>query len=315
MALREELLRRLEEHREEDLSGQRLAQELGVSRNAVWKAVEALRAQGVEIVSSTNRGYRLAADADPLSAALIQSELDDPLPVYAFSSIDSTNEEAKRRLNDVRQTPFAVVAEEQTAGKGRRGRSFYSPKGTGLYLSLVLSPNAAVTDVVGITSYAAVCVVEAIREVCGKQTAIKWVNDIYLDGRKVCGILTEAVSDMESGHVSHLIVGVGLNLRPTALPEDLREIVGFLDAKPGQKNRLAAAVLRRLTAFPLQTSAFIDRYRRYSMVLGKAIRYERNGTVYCAKAVDIDETGALLVEREDGAADRLTSGEITLRLA
>ena len=315
MSLKERVLERLEENCSVSISGQKLANELGVSRCAVWKAINALKQEGYAIQATTNRGYRLSSDCDRLSADKIQMYLKETLPITVFSSLDSTNEEAKRQIMQP-ETPsrFVIVAEEQTNGRGRRGRTFYSPAGTGLYMTLVTTPHMSTEQMVGVTSYAAVCAAESIQAICGKQPQIKWVNDIFLDGLKIGGILTEAISDFETGRVSRLMIGIGLNLQPCSVPDELQHIMGFVNPNGQIKNQLAASILQALLRYEAEKDTYIDRCRRYSMVLGQDIAYEQNGTVYYGHAEDLDATGALIVRRDSGERDRLRSGEITLQI-
>ena len=315
MTLKDQIRLQLEQHRGVSLSGQELAGQFGVSRSAVWKAINALKREGYSIESSTNRGYRLAEGCARLAAELIQTELEDTsLPVYVLSSTDSTNEEARRRLTQQKGCCFVVAAEEQTAGRGRRGRSFYSPKDTGLYLTLATSPETSMDRMMGITAYAAVCTARAIRDLCGKQPQIKWVNDLFLDGRKIGGILTEAVFDFETGRVSHLMIGVGLNLHPCNVPPELRKTMGFLETGGGMKNRLAAAIVNALLKYDEGDTGYMQDYRRWSMVLGQEIVYEKEGKKWIGSAVSIRDDGGLEVQQSDGSTVVLRSGEITLRL-
>lgn len=314
MTLKEQVLSRLEQHRDISLSGQELAEELGVSRNAVWKAINALKREGYAIESSTNRGYRLSADCDRLSEGQIREGLSDKqLPVFVFPSLDSTNEEARRRLTQQDSRCFVVAAEEQTAGRGRRGRSFYSPKDTGLYLTLATSPKTTLDRMVGVTAYAAVCTARVIRDLCGKQPQIKWVNDLFLDGRKIGGILTEAISDFETGQVSHLMIGIGLNLRPCAVPVELRDTIGFLQVS-GMKNHIAAAIINALLQYDERDTAYMEDYRRWSLVLGREIIYEKEGRRQSGTVMAIHDDGALKIRQIDGSTVFLRSGEITLRI-
>ena len=320
MTLRESLLFSLETHRDGDLSGQALARMLGVSRNAVWKAVEALRAEGFDILSAPRRGYRLADDCDRVSAAGIRAALPAALralPIHFHDTVDSTNSQAKRLLADGLSGEALVVAAAQTAGRGRRGRSFYSPRDTGVYMTLILRPEGEVSDLVSLTAAAAVAVVRAIEGLTDARPAIKWVNDVYLEGKKLCGILTEAVTGLESGLVEGLVVGIGINVGTEDFPPELSGIAGSLRSHTLRKNRLIAAVaeeLFRIAAHPEDKSYLAD-YRRRSMVLGRRVCFEQNGQRFEALATDIDDGGGLLVQLDDGSARTLRSGEITLRVS
>ena len=314
MGLKNKILSELEQNREVSLSGQELARQFGVSRNAVWKAVQALRQEGYDIQSTTNQGYRLVPGCDRLNANEVARYLGDvDLPVYLFDTLDSTNNQAKRILNEQNTREFLVLCEKQTGGRGRYGRSFYSPSGAGLYMTLVTSPGLQLEDVVGITSFAAVCVVKAIRRLTGKTGQIKWVNDVFLDGRKLCGILTEAVSDFETATVSSIIIGIGINLYPSALPGELAEVVGFLEPSHAVKNQLAAEITRELLQYD-GSSDYLQEYKKHSLVLGREITYQKNGVWYDGCARDIDTNGGLIVVRADGYTDTLQSGEIHVKL-
>ena len=198
MGTKEQLLRLLEDNRERHVSGAAMAKAIGVSRNAVWKAVKALRAEGYAIDAVTNRGYALSQENDLLSPQGIERFLPDnrAFAVTVRKRVDSTNAEARRRALEGAAEGTVVVAEEQIAGKGRPGKTFFSPAATGLYLSIVLRPTLAADRGQFITCAAAVACAQAIEQVTGAESLIKWVNDIYCDGRKVAGILTEGVVDM-----------------------------------------------------------------------------------------------------------------------
>lgn len=313
MPLKLDVLSVLLKNRNKDISGQYLAERFGVSRNAVWKAVNSLKEQGYDIISSTNKGYRLSSCCDILSTEEITACLDNKnIKIYIYDSIDSTNNEAKRLLIDNNSSKFIVAAENQTNGRGRFGREFYSPKGMGLYFSLVLSPGENFNSVSGITSYAAVCVADAISELTEKSPAIKWVNDIYIDGKKVCGILTEAVSDFESGNVSNIIIGIGINIKACKLPEELKNTVGFLDYDKPIKNKLAALIINKLLKFSEKSNNYIEKYKKYSLILGKEITYIKNGCEYQGTALKINQDGSLLVTNGDNS-EILKSGEVSIK--
>lgn len=310
MTLKDNILAELELQRGGAVSGQALAERFGVSRNAVWKAVNALRQEGYEISSTTNRGYSLSPDCDRLSTSAISGLLEDKsLPVYVFDSIDSTNNECKRRIAQGEER-FLVLSEEQTGGRGRSGKSFFSPKGTGLYMSLVIKADMGLENAVGITSYAAVCVARTIKKLTGRDCGIKWVNDVYLDGKKVCGILTEAVASFESGTVASVVVGIGVNLHASCVPEGLEHIVGFLDCG-AVKNELAAGIANGLLSYCAGDRSYMADYKRLSVVLGRHVSYVINGQARQGIAVDIDDQGGLAVNTGSGV-DILRGGEISL---
>lgn len=319
MKLRLELLKLLEENRDCDLSGEWIGKRLGVSRNAVWKSMKSLQEDGYRIEAVRNRGYRLAPDSDALSAVGIAGAIRHPikgLAIYLHREIDSTNNEAKRRIAAGEGGVSLTVAEGQTAGRGRQGKSFYSPEGSGIYMTLAMPTDLPFADAAWVTTAAAVAVFSAIRDTCGIETQIKWVNDLYKDGKKVCGILTEAISDLETGRIHHLVIGIGLNWRTDAFPAELCEIATSLSPTGVSRNRMIGAIVDAVfDVFRQSNGDYLDLYRRHSMVLGKDITYIKNGEAHAAHALDIDENGGLLVEHPDGTRLTLQSGEISLRLA
>ena len=203
MTVKSRLLELLEQHKGETLSGEDIGRELSCTRAAVWKAVNSLRQEGYPIEAGPNKGYMLARESNLISAEGIRLFLEDPqVEIKIFDAISSTNLEARQlAVSGMAGHGSFVVAMEQTAGRGRRGREFYSPKGSGIYLSVILEPKGTLEGSLLITTAAATAVYKAVKEVCGVKLGIKWVNDLYKDNRKVCGILTEAVTDFESGNM------------------------------------------------------------------------------------------------------------------
>ncbi len=252
--------------------------------------------------------------AKPLSRQKLMELLagTSPMPsVYVFDTLDSTNRYAKSLVLDGIEGPALIVAGEQTAGRGRMGRSFYSPSGSGVYFSLLYITKEPLESAVRVTSIAAVAVMRAIRAMTGKQTQIKWVNDLYLNGKKVCGILAESVCvDGKNG----LIVGIGVNWHHAEFPKELSSIAGTVGA-PDDVDRmeLVARVWMEMNALAGNDSAYLEEYRAHSAVLGKEIRWERDGEVHLGVAEAIDQNGALIVRGTSGEREVLFSGEITVR--
>ncbi|MEA4965323.1 MAG: biotin--[acetyl-CoA-carboxylase] ligase [Oscillospiraceae bacterium] len=314
MGTKEEILERLCQAAGRDVSGQELAAELGISRTAVWKAIRMLQREGYRIAAGQNRGYRLESAPDRLSETEIRSYLGG-LDVCVLQTVDSTNTEAKRRVVAGLRTPLLLAAEEQTAGRGRQGKSFYSPRGVGAYLTLVVHPEAAILDAVSITTRASVAVCRAIRKLTREEPEIKWVNDVYLHGKKCCGMLVEAVSDFETGVTKSLIIGIGVNMTNESFPEDLPNAAA-LRASGLSRNRLIAEIAAELLheTADLQDRSYLEDYRAWSMVLGREITFLKEGVLREGRAVDIDDQGGLVVEDAQGARQTLQSGEITVRL-
>ncbi|MEG1870124.1 MAG: biotin--[acetyl-CoA-carboxylase] ligase, partial [Oscillospiraceae bacterium] len=216
MSVKSSVLQMLEANRGNSVSGQQLANELGVSRSAVWKAIKALETDGYAIEAVTNKGYLLASSNDLISAEGINNYLAaqyKKLPITALKTVSSTNTHARMMAANGAKHGTIVVSEEQTNGKGRMGRTFFSPEGSGIYMSIILRPNTHTTNAVFITTAAAVAVCRAIAKLTVAKPTIKWVNDIILRDKKICGILTEAVTDFENGMVESVVVGIGINFK------------------------------------------------------------------------------------------------------
>ena len=317
MTTKEQVLYMLEEA-PQGLSGQVLAMRLGVSRAAVWKAVRALKAEGCTIEGVTNRGYRLIRGLDNLSAESISGLCHTPVEV--FETLPSTNIIGRERAVSGAPHGTVIIANTQSSGRGRRGRSFVSG-GLGIYMSVVLYPDIAPADASLVTTAAAVAVRDAIEQVCGKECGIKWVNDLFLDGKKVCGILTEAVTDMESGEISGMVVGIGINFRGTEndFSPELRNIAGFVmgpDEAPGpDRNALTAQVTVNLLerVAHMEDRQFLEDYRRHSIVLGQRVEYMRGGHRFVGTATGIDDNGALEVYRDDRVRETISAGEVSIR--
>ena len=318
--IRDEVLRQLLDS-SEAISGSTLARNLGVSRNAVWKAIESLRMEGYDIQAATNRGYTLAAGADVLNRVEIarwlkKGEIGTPLEIY--DEIDSTNIRAKELAVQGAAHGTAVLARQQTGGRGRFGRKFFSPENSGVYISFVLRPSLPAERAVMITSMAAVAVARAMERVADVKASIKWVNDVYLGTKKACGILCEAGLDFESGQMQYVVAGIGVNVGRMDFPPELREIATSISNECGRdisRSRFCAELINEMNAlYPqLESGAFMAESRARSNVIGRDIVVLRGEERYPATAVDIDDRGNLLVRREDGSEAVLQSGEISVR--
>ena len=238
--------------------------------------------------------------------------------IREYKTLDSTNSEARRYAMNGGAVPALFIAEEQTAGRGRMGRSFYSPAKSGLYMSLLLDVTFdPPTSVVKLTCAAAVASARAVERILGVSTDIKWVNDLYLNGKKVSGILAEAFSVEDKRYV---VVGVGVNISTADFPSELENIATSLTTErvDGVAPLLGEAIgseLLDIYADVCEGGSFIEEYRARSMVLGKQITYFVNGESTTGVAVDITDSGGLVVEKENGVIETLASGEITLRLS
>lgn len=320
MNTKEVVLQELEKNRGIYISGQELADRLKISRTAIWKAINALKSDGFIIDSQTKRGYKLDDASDMISVPGIKEylipELKD-IDIILYDEIDSTNTEAKRLLYSGEIKNFTcLVSDYQTSGRGRTGKSFKSYKGTGIYYSIILKPkdnfDFSYFDLVTIRS--AVSVSKAIEKLLKESPQIKWVNDIYLKGKKVCGILSELDADFESKTVSSIIVGIGINLKyPPKLDEEIKDIFGALNTDI-LRNKIIASLLNEfyLSYYEKDTDSILKYYKEHSLVLGKEVFYELNGKKKQGKAIDINNKGNLVVD-VNGKEEILSSGEVSIK--
>lgn len=258
----------------------------------------------------SGQGY-FFEDDDTLSEAIVRaSGVPDAVPVYLFDEIDSTNLYARKLAEEKTPAGTLVIADHQSAGRGRRGHSFYSPARSGLYFSAVIYPETDDRTLISrITPAAAVAAAEAIAEVTGIEPGIKWVNDLYLDGRKIAGILCEAVRP------GAVIIGIGINCRHVPFPDEIKNIAGSLGIDTLSRSVLAGVLWKKLMrrTGDLADPDLMEEYRRRSAVLGKEITFTINDRVYTGIAEAINDAGNLIVKKPDGDISVLQSGEISVR--
>ncbi len=326
------------------LSGEEAALHLGLSRVSVWKAVQKLRDEGYEIEGGKNKGYILKSSSDVLNAFSIEKNLSAFAQsvckgkIEVFKTIDSTNTEAKRRLtSSSRAESFhgtVLFAEHQSAGRGRFSRSFYSPKGAGLYFSLIFCPSIPARtekEVPASALYTAISAAVICRclKALGFAPQIKWVNDIYLNGKKICGILSEGIIDMETSSVQAVIIGIGLNVKESNFPPELKNKAGslFTEAGPSfseaevpslNRNVLASSIISSLieALYGLHSqNTLMEEYKSLSLLTGKKVRVlPFAGIPYQALVLGISDLGHLIIETDDGKKNELISGEVSLNL-
>ncbi|MCR4943324.1 MAG: biotin--[acetyl-CoA-carboxylase] ligase [Clostridium sp.] len=323
MSIKSDILREFEKSKGQIISGSKLAKELNVSRTSVWKHIEDLRKEGYEINAVTNKGYSLSDKTDLLSAEGILSYLNEDysdVKVSYYKELESTNKTAKELALKGEKHGTVIVSEKQTAGRGRMGRNFFSPGNTGIYMSIILKPELSVSDSVLITTAASVAVCRAIEKVTGINAKIKWINDIVLNNKKICGILTEASTDFESGTVSYIILGMGINFKTPeeGFPEDIKDKATSLfdESKCNiSRNELCAEIIKQVLSIidNLKSQTFIAEYKERSIVLNQNITFIRNGISTKGKAIDINDDGSLVVQKEDKKITILNSGEISIR--
>ena len=306
------------------VSGEKISQELGISRTAVNIAVKALREEGCVIASSTNRGYCLTEAPDRLTRGDLLCWLPEErmTSVLCMDSVDSTNRRLRELALDDAPDGQVLLADEQTDGRGRRGRAFYSPAGSGIYLSMLLRPEGLPADTVSLTAWAAVAVCRAVASVCGVTPGIKWVNDLVLQKRKVCGILTEMSVESETGQIQYVIVGIGVNVneKKADFPKEIRTTASSLAAECGRtfsRAELAAAMIRSLDQlradWPAKAASYLAEYRAANITAGQEISVLSGGEPRYGTALAVNEDFSLSVRFEDGKEERLTGGGVSIR--
>lgn len=327
MNAKQQIAEILENSGDEYISGSAIADSLGITRAAVWKCIKQMEEDGYEIESS-KKGYRLDSSSDALSASCIRKYLGDSADKFSlevFDVIDSTNTYLKQRAHEYLSSSkgkavwHVAVSDRQNNGRGRMGRSFVSPSGSGIYLSVLFKPQTDARQAVSITTAAAVAACIAIEECTDKSPLIKWVNDVFIDGRKTCGILTEASVDLESGGLEWAVLGIGFNvyMPKDGFPEEIKDIAGPITEKRTRdlRSRISASFLTHLYEIcnTPDASGFKDEYRRRCFLIGRPINVIRGEQLIAAHATGLDEELHLLVRYPDGTTEALNSGEVSVR--
>lgn len=320
--MRDEILQMLRDRRDGYVSGEMMCQTFGVSRTAIWKHIKELQDAGYHIEAVRNRGYRLTGSPDLVTAAEIREGLATTLlgqSIVYRDTIDSTNNLAQQLANNGAPEGTLVIADEQTSGRGRRGRSFFSPPHSGIWMSLILRPQLPLAHAAQITLVTAVALTKALARATGVTPGIKWPNDILFGKKKCCGILTEMHAEFDQIH--HLIVGIGINVNVPQgeFPEELTNIATSLQAVSGE--RLSRAHVVRLVLEELEPlyrryvneggfASIRDDWKAYNITLGQQITAQTAQGTMKGKALDIDEFGVLLVEQEQGEVAKIYSADI-----
>lgn len=320
--MKTEVLRMLKET-DGYVSGQELCEQFHVSRTAVWKVIKQLETEGYEIEAVRNKGYRLKMAGDILSRTELLSSINTEWAgreVLYFDETDSTNTELKKAAEKDAPHGTLAVADYQTMGKGRRGRSWTSPHGVGIWMSILLRPRLHPSCASMLTLVAALAVAEGIEEVCGLESKIKWPNDIVVNGKKVCGILTEMSTELEC--INYVVVGIGINANAEVFPEGIREIATSLLLETGSRvgrSRLIGAVMKAMEKYyglfleKQNMSGLLDAYNSKLANKDNVVRVLAPGNEYTGTAEGINEEGELLVRMEDGELRAVISGEVSVR--
>lgn len=322
--MKEQIISLLKKNKNEFISGEDISSVLGVSRAAVWKYMKAIKEDGYNIESVSRKGYKLISSPDLLTFEEISPYLNTYYigkQINYFNSIDSTNNEAKKLAASGCSEGTVIISEEQTMGRGRLGRNWVSPKFKGIWMSIVLRPDIDPVNVAKITQIGAAAVLKAIKEY-GIDAYIKWPNDIVLNNKKVCGILTEMSGEINN--VNYVVIGIGINVNidKEDLPKEVKEVATSLKIEEGRnikRKTLVASVLNNLEELydefvkneDIKTS--IDICRENSILIGKTIRIINRSSVIVAEAIDLSDDGKLIVKYEDGSIHEVISGEVSVR--
>lgn len=305
------------------VSGQTLCRQFGVSRTAVWKAIHQLKEDGYEIEAVPNKGYRIIGCPDVISAEEVRSLLNTQwagCEIRYDQVIDSTNHKAKRMAEDGAPHGTLVIADEQSQGKGRRGRAWSTPSGTAIAMTIIIRPKLRPEKASMLTLVMGMAVARAIRELLGLDAKIKWPNDVVIGGKKVCGILTEMSTEMNMIH--YLVIGTGINANMEEFPQELRETATSLRLEMGEKVNRGQIIAYCMKYFEeyyarfMETEDFSGLQAEYHDVLvnyGRQVRVLAPGNEFSGISRGIDERGELLVEKEDGTIEAVYAGEVSVR--
>ena len=311
------------------ISGEKLANDLNVSRTAIWKAVKSLRNEGYDIYSVSNKGYSLSKETDMLSSKIIKNNMpkySDKFNFKIYKTVESTNIIARYMAVNGAESGTVVLAEEQTNGYGRNGKSFFSPYGTGIYMSIILNlkKEKKLFNSSFITTAAAMAVSKSIEEVSNENTQIKWVNDVFINEKKVCGILTEGAFSFEDGRLDYAVIGIGVNVNfpKNGFPKELDNIAASINLKndtintqSDMRNILIAKILENLYDYYFNDVVFYEEYKKRSFLIGKKVSININDKEHIVRVLDIDETFALIIEFQNGKIDRVISGSVNYKLS
>ena len=317
-----EIVLKMLEEKKDYVSGQEICDELSLSRTAVWKHIKSLKSDGYEIDSVNNRGYKLISSPEILDKEHISEHLNSKWiakDIIYLPSTDSTNIQAKYYGEKNHKNGTVVVTEEQTAGRGRRGRSWVSPIGNS-YFSILLYPDVRVDRASMITLIAAMAVARAVKETAGLDTMIKWPNDVVANGKKICGILTESSTDLE--YIQYVVVGIGINCNQTEFDDEIKATATSISLETGKtvdRSKLLAKVFEYFEKYYetfIQTEDMSKLHEQYNELLinkGREVKIIEKDNVRVMSAVGINDMGALIVENENGNLEEIISGEVSVR--
>ena len=320
--LRSEILRILNSRNGEFISGEELSGILQVSRTAIWKHINMLRKEGYEIESVNRKGYRLVENFNSLLPGELKRHLKSKeigKNLIYFESIDSTNDYCKQRGNEL-SNGTVVISEEQLLGRGRLGRAWSSPRGEGIWMSILLKPQIPPTEGTKLTQIAAAAVCNTLRNVAGVEALIKWPNDLVVNGKKICGILTEMSAEINEIH--YLVVGVGINVNTLEFPKDLEDMATSIAMEVGQRIDRKVIVASILEEFERLYNSFlidgdiseaISICKKYSAILNEKVNVVRGSSIKEGLVLDITDEGNLILLMDSGQREVIHSGEVSIR--
>ncbi|KAJ53901.1 BirA family biotin operon repressor/biotin-[acetyl-CoA-carboxylase] ligase [Clostridium tetanomorphum] len=322
--MKEEILNLLKENNDSFISGQFISEKLGVTRTAIWKYINTLKNEGYKIESVSKKGYRLISSPDILTYEEIKENLNTKYigrNIIYYDSIDSTNTKAKELASKGELNGTVIISEEQTSGRGRLGKIWCSPKNKGIWLSIILKPEIDPMNVAKITQIAGASVCKSLLEI-GINSYIKWPNDIVINNKKVCGILTEMSCELNM--INYVILGIGINanIDKNEIPEEISTIATSLKIEDGKSIKRKYLTAKILNNFEMLYEEFLHKNsfntsleicKKHSILLGKDIKIINRNTTIIGKAIDIDHDGRLVIEHLDGKKEALVSGEVSIR--
>lgn len=304
----------LKKHQGNFISGSEIGKELNISRMAVNKEICKLRAKGYSILSTTNRGYCLSEDNDTLELDALKSKLKNPHSIEIFKRIDSTNNYIKENIKNI---PFnhIVISNEQTNGRGRQSRKFFSTKDKGIYMSFFIKPNCSIEESLKLTILTSVAVFSAIKKNYSVDIKLKWVNDLILNNLKIGGILCEGEIELNNKELNSMIIGIGINVKSMEFPPELCDIATSIENHTDtkiQRINLIADIVNYFDLYFGGQEDYMKIYRDNSLLKNTPITVYQNNQSYDAIAVDVDDFGSLIIEK-DNKISKLNSGEISVR--
>lgn len=326
MSAKDKVLEILNSNKGSYISGEELASSIGISRAGIWKNIKTLQKEGYLIDAVTNKGYSLLDNNDVFDEEKIRGYLTIPqnyVDIQILKETESTNSAAYKLALSGAKEGFVIISRKQSLGRGHKGRKFYSPEGSGIYLSLLLRPdNLTLQDTGFITCMGAAAMCRSLRDVSGKEPGIKWANDIFLNDKKICGILTEGALDLESGTLDFCVTGCGVNLYPPkdGFPKEISDIAGalFEDYTFDAGSRITAGFLNHFFEYYEEFKkgnhdSFLNDYRSYSLIIGKDILLEIDQKEHSARVTSIDDKCRLVVDYENGHDVHLEPGKGSIK--